>query len=150
MRQLLLLVRLLASGIAVMLIAGVTLAQPLPDWALNQNSPNPFCNESSITRIQYALAQQCDVLLRVWSPDTTAVVRVLVDEAQAAGYHEVVWDGRDGGGVLLGNGEYPYNLTATQTGGGPVLFESMLVASIHCVPIRVDLGTWGRMKELFR
>ncbi len=141
---------LLTSGIAVLLVAGLAPAQPpVPDWALNQNVPNPFCNESSITRIQYALAQQAEVLLRVWSPDTTVVVRTVVAGAQSAGYYEVVWDGRDDGGALLDNGEYPYSLTATQVGGGPVLFESMLVASIHCVPIGTDLDTWGRIKALF-
>jgi len=139
----------LASGLVVLTMTGLALAQLPPDWALNQNLPNPFCNESSITRIQYALPQQCDVLLQVWNPDTTVVVRVLVDGAQSAGYFEVVWDGRDEGGALLANGEYPYSLTATQTGGGPVLFESTLVASIHCVPIGRDLDTWGKIKALF-
>jgi flagellar hook assembly protein FlgD len=90
------------------------------------------------------------VLLQVWSPDTSVVVRVLVNGAQAAGNYEVVWNGRDDGGALLDNGEYPYSLTATQVGGGTVLFESMLVASIHCVPIGTDLDTWGRVKALFR
>ncbi len=141
---------LLTSGIAVLLAAGVAPAQPpVPDWGLSQNLPNPFCNESSITRIRYTLAQQAEVLLRVWSPDTTVVVRTIVAGAQVPGYFEVVWDGRDGGGALLDNGEYPYSLTATQVGGGPVLFESMLVASIHCVPIGTDLDTWGRVKALF-
>jgi hypothetical protein len=123
---------------------------PLPDWTLYQNLPNPFCNESSITRIQYALAQQAEVLLRVWSPDTSVVVRTIVAGAQPAGYHEVVWDGRDDGGELLDNGEFPFSLTATPVGGGPVLFESMLVASIHCVPIGAYLDTWSRIKALFR
>jgi hypothetical protein len=145
MRRLLLLV----SGFVVLSTAGVALAQPLPDWTLSQNFPNPFCNESSITRIQYALAQRSEVLLEVWSPDTTAVLRVIVHAMQSAGYHEVVWDGRDDGGALLPDGEFPYSLTATQEGGGPVLFESMLVATIRCVPIDSDLGTWGRIKVLF-
>jgi len=140
---------LLVPGIALLLTAGMALAQPLPDWALEQNSPNPFCNESSITRIQYALNQQSEVLLQVWSPDTSVVVRVLVDGTQSAGYFEVVWDGSDDGGALVDNGEYPYSLTATQTGGGPVLFEGMLVASIHCVPIGSDQDTWGKIKALF-
>ena len=142
---------LLTLATAVLSAAGLTLAQPaLAVWALNQNLPNPFCNESSITRIQYALNQQATVLLRAWSPDTSVVVRVLVNGMQNAGYYEVVWDGRDDGGALLDNGEYPYSLTATQVGGGPILYESMLVASVHCVPIGMDLGTWGRIKELFR
>jgi len=147
MRQLL----LLASGIAVLSLAGLALAQPpVPGWALNQNLPNPFCNESSITRIQYSLSQHSEVLLQIWSPDTSVVVRVLVHAAQPAGYHEVAWDGRDDYGALLSNGEYPYSLTVTGTGGSPVLFESMLVASVHCVPIGTDLDAWGRIKALFR
>jgi len=140
---------LLASGLVVLSMTGLALAQEPPDWALSQNLPNPFCNESSITKIQYALNQQSEVLLQVWSPDTSVVVRVIVDGAQAAGYHEVDWDGRDGGAALVGNGEYPYSLTATQIGGGPVLFEGMLVASIHCVPIGSDQDTWGKIKALF-
>jgi hypothetical protein len=141
---------LVIPALVALFVAGMALAQPpLPDWTLSQNFPNPFCNESSNTRIQYALAQQSETLLEVWSPDTVSVLRVLVNGAQSAGYYEFVWDGRDGEGVLLPNGEYPYSLTATQPGGGPVLFEGMLVASIICVPIGHSTDTWSKIKALF-
>jgi flagellar hook assembly protein FlgD len=40
-------------------------------------------------------------------------VRVLVDEVQKSGYHEVVWNGRDGHGKLVSSGIYIYRLEAS-------------------------------------
>lgn len=136
-------------GVIVLLTVGMVQSQP-PDWTLLQNDPNPFCNADSYTRIRYALAQESRVLLRVWSPDTSTVSRVLIDAVQSSGFYEVIWDGRDGAGYLLENGEYPYSLTATEVGGEIVLFERMLVSSVHCVPTAAGLDTWGTVKSLFR
>jgi len=139
------------SGLIVLLTVSMAQAQPRPpEWTLSQNDPNPFCNENSYTRIRYALAQQSHALLRIWSPDTSAVARVLINGLQSAGFYEVVWDGRNGIGDLLQNGEYPYSLTATEVGGELVLFERMLVSSVRCAPVAVSPETWGKIKILFR
>lgn len=142
---------LVVSGLIVLLTVSMAQAQPLPpEWTLSQNDPNPFCNESSYTRIQYALAQQSHTLLRIWKPDTSAVERVLIDGVQSAGFFEVVWDGRNAVGDLTQDGDYPYSLTATEVGGELVLFERMLVLSIRCAPTAASPESWGRIKCLFR
>lgn len=141
---------LVVSGLIVLLTVNMIHAQPpLPGWTLSQNDPNPFCNELGSTRIRYSLAQQSHALLRVWSPDTSAVVRVLVNRLQSPGFYEVVWDGRNTVGDLLPNGSYPYSLTATEVGGELVLFEHMLVASVSCASGEISVETWSKIKALF-
>jgi flagellar hook assembly protein FlgD len=39
-------------------------------------------------------------------------VAVLVDENQPAGYHQILWDGKDSQGSPVGNGVYFYRLNA--------------------------------------
>jgi hypothetical protein len=78
------------------------------------NHPNPF-NPS--TTIRYALAKAEIATLVVF--DTAGRrVRTLVDESQAAGDHEIEFDGRDDRGAGLASGVYFYRLRAggvTQT-----------------------------------
>lgn len=81
------------------------------------NQPNPF---QAHTEIRYELpagqsAQSGQkVSVRVYAL-TGQLVRVLVDETQAAGIHRVTWDGRDERGVAVAGGLYFYRLsTATQ------------------------------------
>ncbi len=70
--------------------------------------PNPF-NPS--TTIAYDLAQAGNVRLRVYAA-SGQIVRELVAANQASGRYEVEWDGRDGNGVLVGNGVYLCELRA--------------------------------------
>jgi len=131
--------------------ASNSIAQPpLPEWRLSQNNPNPFCNKSTAPDIGYALAQPSFVALNVWSPDTTYVVRSILNMYQSAGSYMVRWDGRDNSGELVTQGDYPYSLTAYEEEGGPILFEDMLVASVRCEPTSNEAATWGRIKSLFK
>jgi photosystem II stability/assembly factor-like uncharacterized protein len=77
-------------------------------FELSQNYPNPF-NPS--TRIKYALPKNSDVKLVVYNAYGQQV-RTLVDEAkQAAGYHEIVWNGTNDAGHPVATGAYFYKLT---------------------------------------
>ena len=40
------------------------------------------------------------------------LVRTLVDGQRSAGYHEVMWDGRDGAGRGMASGAYYYRIDA--------------------------------------
>jgi hypothetical protein len=72
-------------------------------FALSQSYPNPF-NPS--TTIRYTLATRSDVTLTVFNT-LGQIVAPLVDETQAAGYHDVRFDGSG-----LASGVYFYRLKA--------------------------------------
>lgn len=78
------------------------------ECSLSQNHPNP-CNPA--TTIRYGLREGADVTLKVYDM-LGRLVRTLADEPQAAGYREVVWDGKDSNGATAASGVYIYRLQA--------------------------------------
>ncbi len=75
---------------------------------LSQNQPNPF---NPTTTIRFTLPAREDVTLAIY--DTNGhLVRMLVNDVQENGAHEVTWDGRDDAGVAAGSGVYFYRLHA--------------------------------------
>jgi len=77
--------------------------------ALHQNVPNPF---NPTTTIAYDVPSAgARVSIRVY--DTAGrLVRTLVDRQEAAGAHDVTWDGRDEFGSAVASGVYFYKMTA--------------------------------------
>jgi len=77
--------------------------------ALHQNIPNPF---NPVTTIAYDVPNAgTHVAIRIY--DTTGrLVRTLVDRKEAAGSHDVTWDGRDQFGTAVSSGVYFYKMTA--------------------------------------
>ncbi|MCD4828213.1 MAG: T9SS type A sorting domain-containing protein [Candidatus Cloacimonetes bacterium] len=77
--------------------------EPIPPLGLAlHNFPNPF-NPS--TTIRCALPQDGNVSVRVYNA-RGQLVRTLVDGDMPAGYHDIVWDGRDNHGSAVGSGVY--------------------------------------------
>ncbi|MDZ7360450.1 MAG: S8 family serine peptidase [candidate division KSB1 bacterium] len=72
------------------------------DFALSQNFPNPFNPE---TAIRFGLPQDEHVQLVVIDL-LGREVRKLVDNDFSAGYHSVVWDGKDNAGSAVASGVY--------------------------------------------
>jgi len=79
-----------------------------PAYRLAPNYPNPF---NTATTIRYEVGGRARVSLRVYEI-TGQLVRQLVSETQGAGLHQVVWDGRNAGGVAVSSGVYFYELRA--------------------------------------
>jgi len=75
---------------------------------LHPNVPNPF-NPS--TTLRFTLARTGDVTLRLYAVDGR-LVRTLLAEERAAGYHEVVWDGTDQRGRRMPSSLYFARLAA--------------------------------------
>ena len=83
------------------------LAAELPrEFALEQNYPNPFNNGTAIT---FDLPYRETVNLAVYTISGQKVA-TLVEGSWAAGYHQVLWDGRDEAGAALASGVYLYRL----------------------------------------
>jgi hypothetical protein len=94
----------------------VALTPTLPsEFSLSQNFPNPF---NPATVIQYGLPEQSHVVLEVYNV-IGQKVGTLVNENQAAGFHEVRFSGS-----ALPSGIYFYRLTA----GGFVKTLKMVLA----------------------
>lgn len=89
-------------------VAPVTAELPYRLLRLAPNRPNPF-NPS--TTIAYETARDGHVRLEVFDLAGNRV-RMLVDEAIAAGAHAAVWDGRDDAGNPAASGTYLCRLSA--------------------------------------
>lgn len=75
---------------------------------LAQNYPNPF---NPTTTISYVLPKSVHVKLVIYDV-LSHEVRKLVDERQAAGQHQIAWDGRNGFGSRVPSGLYFYRMKA--------------------------------------
>ena len=108
--------------IALELKGNNSLAKRLPDWQetmiakgqpkateLLPNYPNPFNPE---TTLSYSLADNARVTMEIFDIQGK-LVRVLVQQNQTAGHHNVIWDGRDEFGSQVASGVY---LCVLQTG----------------------------------
>jgi hypothetical protein len=73
---------------------------------LGQNNPNPFNPQ---TAINYRISYPDKVILRIYDLRGREI-KTLVDDFQAAGNHQVFWDGTDNNGTRVGSGIYFYNL----------------------------------------
>jgi hypothetical protein len=81
------------------------LEDPLPGplvTKLHRSYPNPF---TSMTRIDYSLASEREVKIRVFSIEGK-VVRTLVSGREAPGHHYLLWDGQNDIGMSVGPGVY--------------------------------------------
>ncbi len=77
---------------------------------LQQNYPNPF---NPTTTIRFALPSASHVKLNIYNV-LGQRVRTLVNEPRVAGFHSVLWDGRNNGGALVATGVYLYRLELDQ------------------------------------
>jgi hypothetical protein len=78
-------------------------------YVLFQNFPNPF-NPS--TTVKFGLPRDSHVTVTIYDIMGREIVRLLVDEERSAGYHTVVWDGRNRLGYPVASGMYIYNIRA--------------------------------------
>jgi len=81
-----------------------------PNYALYQNWPNPFNNQ---TMIQYKLPQKGKVLLTFFNIQGKEVIR-LIDNEQPAGHYRVIWNGKDIQGGDVASGIYFYQLKVNE------------------------------------
>ncbi len=78
------------------------------EFALDQNYPNPF---NPTTTIEYALKTRVDVKLEIYNV-LGQLVKTLVNENQAAGFKQAIWDGTNNFGQKAASGLYVYRIEA--------------------------------------
>ncbi len=71
-------------------------------FALHPNYPNPF---NPYTVIKFDVPVSANVSIKIFNP-LGQIVKTLVDQQLAPGYHRVIWDGSDQDGILLSSGVY--------------------------------------------
>lgn len=70
------------------------------DFGLSQNYPNPFNPE---TRVKFQLPMASKVVLKIYNV-LGQEVRTLVNNEMRAGFHSIIWDGRNRSGVRVASG----------------------------------------------
>ena len=78
--------------------------------AIEQNYPNPF---NPTTTIKYSLDQDGPIEIAVYNLKGQKV-RQLINANLTAGFHEVVWDGKDSYGKQASSGIYFYRMKTSQ------------------------------------
>ena len=79
-----------------------TIADLPTHFNLEQNYPNPF---NHTTKISYSIPEASNVDLKIYNIKGE-LVRILISEDKGAGYHSMIWDGKDRNGNVVGNGFY--------------------------------------------
>ena len=72
------------------------------EFYLDQNYPNPFADE---TTISFGIMKRCQVSLKIYDV-SGELVKVLADGLYGPAYFRYSWDGTDESGRLLGSGVY--------------------------------------------
>jgi hypothetical protein len=103
----------------ILSLAGVEPARVPATVVLMQNRPSPF---DGSTVIEFGLPAAGDVSLEIYDVAGRRVVS-LAEGAHDAGYHQVTWNGSDGGGNRVSPGVYFYRLVT----GYSVLTRKLLV-----------------------
>ena len=89
-------------------------AQTVPsEFTLAQSYPNPF---NPTTQIKYGLPQQSHATVTIYNV-VGQKVAALFDGVQAAGFHEVTWNGTNAKGTPVASGIYFYKLEAKGENG---------------------------------
>ena len=98
-----------SKGVVISTISGIYTVNAIPSqFVLKQNYPNPF---NPITRIDYEIPSATNVSIDVYDLSGRHV-RSLANEQQDPGYHNVIWDGYDQQGKVIGSGVYFYQIRA--------------------------------------
>ncbi|MEE9443012.1 MAG: T9SS type A sorting domain-containing protein [candidate division Zixibacteria bacterium] len=79
-------------------------------YSLEQNYPNPF---NPATTIGFTIGQRGRVRIDIYNI-VGQLIRILANEQYSAGYHEVVWDGKDGRRQRVSSGIYLYRLDSKE------------------------------------
>jgi spore germination protein YaaH len=90
-------------------------------YALGQNFPNPF---NSTTTVEFLLARESQITVRVMDVLGHEVVTLLGDLRAQAGIHRVSWNGLDSEGNGVASGVYFYRLNVVPLDGSPVYISA--------------------------
>ncbi len=97
-----------------------SITNQVPSSVSVQNSPNPM---KDYTKFTYTLNSDGPVKLKIYNV-YGQLVKVLVDENQTAGNHEVTWNGADSRGLVLRPGSYIYQIETNNSRDSKILIKN--------------------------
>lgn len=109
------------SGTGVGTGSGVDLLPTVTE--LNGNYPNPF---NPTTNIKFSLKADSKVLLSIYNVRGQKV-KTLINDNMEAGYHTIVWDGRDDSGKSVSSGVYFNNFGSADESGDYTSVKKMIL-----------------------
>ncbi|GEM_PF-5266901 len=90
-------------------------------FALAQNTPNPF---NPATSIRLSLVEEARVTLKVYNVLGEEVAVLLNGERLSAGFHRLIWNGRDQHGQQAPTGVYLYSVRINGNDGVPLFHDT--------------------------
>ncbi len=90
---------------------------------LSGNFPNPF---NPTTSIKYALHEDAKICIKIFNIKGQKV-KTLVDKQQSAGYHTVMWNGKDNSGKAAASGLYFYKMVSEGNSGDYTSIKKMIL-----------------------
>ncbi len=90
---------------------------------LQGNFPNPF---NPATSIKYALHEDAKICIEIFNIKGQKV-KTLIDEQQSAGYHSVMWNGKDNSGKTAASGLYFYKMASEGNSGDYTSIKKMIL-----------------------
>ncbi len=109
------------SGTGISTGSGVDLIPTVTE--LNGNYPNPF---NPTTNIKFSLKADSKVLLNIYNIRGQKV-KTLINDNMEAGYHTIVWDGRDDSGKSVSSGVYFNNFGSADASGDYTSVKKMIL-----------------------
>ena len=109
------------SGTGVGTGSGIDLLPTVTE--LNGNYPNPF---NPTTKIKFSLKADSKVLLNIYNVRGQKV-KTLINDRMQAGYHSIVWDGRDDSGKSVSSGVYFNNFGSADESGDYTSVKKMIL-----------------------
>jgi len=79
-------------------------------FQLNQNYPNPF---NATTNIEYQLPQDIQLTIKIFNVQGK-LIKTLFEGTQQAGYHKILWDGKNINNQTVSSGLYLFRLDSKQ------------------------------------
>ena len=79
------------------------------------NYPNPFNPDNEITTLRYSLEKTAKVTLKIFDAGGNLVKTVLDNVEQTAAVEQaIIWDGKNGEGMIVANGVYFFTIETSQ------------------------------------
>ena len=99
------------------------------------NNSRLFLSNGETTGGTYRLDDRAEVIIRIYNSEG-AEICALDRGWKDQGEHRVDWNGMDGNGDIVNNGEYTYTVEARGEGGYPVSVATSLVGEVTGVTYR--------------
>lgn len=94
--------------------------------------------EGAVEKLQYELEKDASIVDVAVSDASGKVVRILNLKDVKGGANLVAWDGRDSQGKIVKDGDYSFDITASDSAGGSITANTTMTGTVSAV--KYELG----------